>query len=65
MSEERASPPKLDSETRVRVAELRDRIRGLDAQPEEDFGRFTRWDWICCVVIGILLPLLAVWIWAP
>ena len=55
----------LDPDTRLRVEQLGDRIRSLDAQPEEDFGRFTRWDWACCLAIGLGLPLLAVWVWAP
>jgi len=65
VSEGRAPRREVDPETRARVEELGERIRSLEAEPEENFGHFTRWDWVCCGVIGILLPLLAVWIWAP
>ena len=65
VSEGRALPGHSDPKTRLRVEELGDRIRSLDAQPEEDFGTFTRWDWAWCLAIGVGLPLLAVWVWAP
>ena len=55
----------LDPETRERVDELEGRIRSLEAQPEDDFGHFTRWDWACCILGGLLVPVFAVWFWAP
>ena len=65
MSQQNTSIPELDRETRDRVDTLSTRIRSLEAQPEDDFGRFTRWDWLCCLLGGLLLPVLAVWFWAP
>ena len=65
MSQQNTSIPELDRETRDRVDALSTRIRSLEAQPEDDFGRFTRWDWLCCLLGGLLLPVLAVWFWAP
>jgi len=46
----------------ARAEELMRRIRTLEAQDEASFGRFTRWDWIVCVVLGFVLPV-AVTFW--
>ena len=39
-----------------RVLELLRRIEELEALPESAFGRFTRWDWIACVLLTLALP---------
>ena len=65
MSEQSPQSRQLDRETQNRVDELGGRIRSLESQPEDDFGRFTRWDWVCCILGGLLFPVLAVWFWAP
>jgi hypothetical protein len=40
----------------ARVQELLRRIEELEALPESAFGRFTRWDWLCCALISLVLP---------
>ena len=65
MSEQNPHLRELDLDTRERVEELGERIRSLEAQPEDDFGRFTRWDWLCCILGGLLLPVLAAGCGAP
>ena len=40
------------------VAELRRRLRILEAAGEETFGPFTAFDWTVCVVLFVVLPAL-------
>ena len=45
-----------------RAAELERRIELLESQRDEEFGAFTRWDWIVCVIGAVALPLvIAIW----
>ena len=48
-----------------RVRELERRIEELESRDEAAFGHFTAWDWTLCTVFCVVLPLLAVWWWAP
>ena len=54
----RIEPARADEpvETNPRVLELLRRIEELEALPESAFGRFTRWDWIACVLLTLALP---------
>ncbi|MBW2421536.1 MAG: hypothetical protein JRH19_23550 [Deltaproteobacteria bacterium] len=45
--------------------ELERRIEELEARDEAAFGRFTAWDWTLCTVFALVLPLLALWWFAP
>ena len=47
-----------------RAGELERRIEELEAHDEAAFGHFTGWDWTICTVLGLGLPLLAIWWWA-
>lgn len=44
-----------------RAAELERRIEELEALEESAFGDFTAWDWLVCVIGGLLAPALAAW----
>ena len=48
----------------ARARELERRIEELEAYDDAAFGHFTIWDWIACSVVGLALPLLAVFWWA-
>jgi hypothetical protein len=39
-----------------RARELRRRIEALEALPDAAFGRFTRWDWLACATLALILP---------
>ena len=43
-------------EAELRARELRRRIEALEALPESAFGRFTRWDWLACAALALILP---------
>jgi hypothetical protein len=47
----------------AQVAELQRRIELLEAGEHEEFGAFTRVDWIACIVGSIVIPI-AVLLWA-
>ena len=49
----------------ARVVELERRIEELETLDEARFGRFTRWDWLICLSLAVVLPLLLVWGYAP
>jgi len=48
-----AAPP---DEANERVRELLRRIEEIETLGESAFGRFTRWDWIACVLLTLALP---------
>jgi len=48
----------------TRRHELERRIEELEARDEAAFGHFTAWDWTACIVLGLVLPILAIWWWA-
>jgi hypothetical protein len=48
-----------------RVAELSRRIEILESLGEEEFGSFTRLDWIACILLGGVLPLILLYWGAP
>ena len=50
-----------DPEQRERAAELRRRIEQLEGLDESAFGGFTGWDWLLCLLGGLVLPALAAW----
>ena len=50
---------------RERVGELRRRIEQLESADEASFGHFASWDWVACVAGAVVLPLAAVWWFAP
>ena len=43
-------------EANPRARELLRRIEELEALEESAFGRFTRWDWLACVLVALVLP---------
>ena len=48
-----------------REHELERRIEDLEARDEAAFGHFTVWDWTICTAFALVLPLLALWWFAP
>lgn len=46
---------------RLRVEDLERRIEELEAIDSASFGAFTTWDWVVCVVGGLIIPILALW----
>ena len=44
-----------------RVEEIERRIEALEALDDSALGRFTGWDWLCCVLGGLVAPLAALW----
>lgn len=46
---------------RDRIAELERRIRALEELDGATLGRFTGWDWLVCVLGGVVLPVVALW----
>ncbi len=49
-------PTAEPDEASGRARELLRRIEALEALPESAFGRFTRWDWLACTVLALILP---------
>ena len=53
-------PPWSEREQqRFLVGELERRIAELERTDEAEFGRFTVWDWLICLVGAVALPYLA------
>lgn len=48
-----------------RVAELKRRIKILEGLGDEELGSFTRLDWIACIALGGVLPLIILYWGAP
>ncbi len=44
------------AEANPRARELLRRIEELEALEESAFGRFTRWDWLACALVALVLP---------
>ncbi|MFP6639506.1 MAG: hypothetical protein VCC04_04615 [Myxococcota bacterium] len=49
----------------IRVAELKERIEVLNDLGDAELGSFTRLDWIACILLGAILPLLVLYWGAP
>ena len=43
------------------VEELESRIKKLESLDDEAIGRFTRWDWLLCVIGSLVFPAVAMW----
>lgn len=48
-----------------RIEELERRIREIDSLDDGRLGRFSRWDWVICVLGGLIVPYLAIWWFTP
>jgi hypothetical protein len=46
-------------------AELERRIHEMEQHAEEHFGHFGRRDWILCIVLGVAVPVLLLWLIHP
>ena len=57
---ERDRPVEPD-EAGERARELLRRIEELEGLEESAFGSFTRWDWLACALIALILPAAALW----
>ena len=44
-----------------RIAELEARIREIEALDDASLGGFGPWDWVACVLIGVVGPAAALW----
>ncbi len=47
------------------VADLEHRIDELEALDDSDVGRFTTLDWLFCITGSIVIPVIALWRFAP
>lgn len=54
-------PPKDSRSTQDRAAELERRIQALESVDEAELGAFTAWDWLACVLGGVVAPVAALW----
>ncbi len=52
------------NEAEVLRRELERRLVILEDANEEEFGRFTAFDWTICVLFFVILPILAAWWYA-
>jgi hypothetical protein len=50
-----------DAERDFLVLELERRIEILEGLEESTFGRFTVVDWVFCVIVFVILPHIALW----
>ncbi len=44
-----------------RVEEIERRIAALEELDDSALGRFTGWDWLCCVLGGLVAPIAVLW----
>ena len=51
-------------DTEVLRRELERRLVILEDANEEEFGRFTAFDWTICVLFFVILPILVAWWYA-
>ena len=54
-----ASHAEGDAQHSALVADLERRIEYLESLDESDFGSFTAWDWVICVLGAVVIPYLA------
>jgi hypothetical protein len=54
-----ASRARGDAQHGALVADLERRIEDLESRDESDFGNFTVWDWVICVLGAVVIPYLA------
>ena len=47
------------------VADLEHRIDELEALDDSDVGRFTTLDWLFCITGSVVIPVIALWWFAP
>ena len=45
----------------LRVEDLERRIEELEAIDSASLGSFTMWDWIGCLLGGLVIPVVALW----
>ena len=45
----------------LRVEDLERRIEELEAIDSAEFGSFTIWDWVACLLGSLVIPLAALW----
>ena len=45
----------------LRVEDLERRIEELEAIDSASLGSFTTWDWIACLLGGLVIPVVALW----
>ena len=67
-----SNPPKTDLHTSAEqtnreqlVADLEHRIDELEALDDSAIGKFTTWDWCFCIVGSVVIPVIALWRFAP
>jgi hypothetical protein len=47
------------------LAELEHRIHTMEQHAEDSFGRFSRRDWLLCLMLGVAIPALLLWVIHP
>ena len=47
------------------VADLEHRIDQLETLDDSDIGSFTTLDWFFCITGAVVLPVIALWLFAP
>ena len=58
--------PRAEQADRERlVADLERRIEELEALDESDIGSFTTLDWFFCITGSVVIPVIALWRFAP
>jgi hypothetical protein len=68
MSNQRGTDPDTSTEQADRarlVADLEHRIDQLETLDDSDIGSFTTLDWFFCITGAVVLPVIALWIFAP
>ena len=68
MSNQRGTDPETSTEQAERarlVADLEHRIDQLETLDDSDIGSFTTLDWFFCITGAVVLPVIALWLFAP
>ena len=67
-----SDPSRTDLHTRAEqagrerlVADLERRIEELEALDDSDVGSFTNLDWFFCITGSVVIPVIALWRFAP